>query len=148
MNTENNGQTRVLFVCVHNAARSQMAEAFLNRLGEGKFTGESAGFTPAPINPYVIRAMAEIGYDLSGKQANDIFVYFRQERKYEIVVKVCDLGNGQRCPIFPSTRITLNWPFPDPAGFTGTDEMIMDRVRRLRDDILARVRELIDTYGG
>ena len=70
--------TRVLFVCVHNAARSQMAEAFLNRLGEGRFTAQSAGLEPGTLNPYVVRAMQEIGYDLSGNQTKGVFDFYRE----------------------------------------------------------------------
>ena len=139
-------KTHVLFVCVHNSARSQMAEAFLNDLGGERFYAESAGFEPAPINPYVIRAMAEAGYDLSGKTAHDVYEYFKQERMYHIVVKVCDLKNSQRCPIFPMTRVVLNWPLPDPSEFTGTDDVIMDKVRNLRDTIRAHVVKFIEDY--
>lgn len=81
---------RVLFVCVHNAARSQMAEAFLNRLDEGRFLAESAGFEPGRINPVVIESMAEIGYDLSANSVDSVFDFFRQGRNYDVVIKVCD----------------------------------------------------------
>ena len=135
--------TRVLFVCVLNSARSQMAEAFLNRLGEGRFTAQSAGLEPGTLNPYVVRAMQEIGYDLSGNQTKGVFDFYREAREYDLVIKVCDQSAGQRCPIFPSAKATLQWSFDDPSAFTGSDDEIMARVRRVRDDIKAQVEALI-----
>ncbi len=138
---------KVLFVCVHNAARSQMAEAFLNRLGEGRFQAESAGLQPLNgINPYVIRAMAEIGYDISANKVKGVFDLFKQQRKYDLVIKVCDQALGQQCPIFPSALATLTWSFLDPAGFSGTDEEILRQVRALRDQISVRVEELTRVF--
>lgn len=139
-------KTHVLFVCVHNSARSQMAEAFLNRLGEQWFHAESAGLEPAPLNPYVVRAMAEIGYDLSMNTPHSVLDYFKMERMYHIIVKVCDSANGQRCPIFPQTRVELSWPLPDPTDFKGSEDQIMAQVRTLRDDIQASVVKFIEDY--
>jgi len=137
---------KVLFVCVHNSARSQMAEAFLNRLGKGNFIAESAGLEPAPINPLVIRAMREIGYDISKKEPYSVFDYFNEGRRYSFIVKVCDQINGQRCPIFPLTLKVLDWNFEDPSEFTGTDEEKLEKVRMLRDKIKDNVIALIKDY--
>ena len=91
---------KVLFVCVHNSARSQMAEAFLNDLGKGKFFAESAGFEPAPLNPLVVESMKEIGYDISNNKTKSVFDFFKQGKFYAYVITVCDESNSKRCPIF------------------------------------------------
>ena len=133
----------VLFVCVHNSARSQMAMAFLNRLGEGRFRAESAGLEPGVLNPVVVEAMAEAGYDIAGNPVNSVFDYFKQGRDYDLVIKVCDQSVGQQCPIFPSAKATLAWNFPDPAGFSGRHESVLDQVRAVRDQIRMKIEELI-----
>ena len=137
---------KVLFVCVHNSARSQMAEAFLNRLGQGDFLAESAGLEPLPLNPLVVKAMAEIGYDIANKTSHSVFTYFQEGRQYDIVVKVCDQANGQRCPIFPSAKVDLTWSFPDPADFQGTAEEQITKIRELRDQIKTRIEEFIRVF--
>ncbi len=108
---------RVLFVCVHNSARSQMAEAFLNKLGAGIFEAESAGLEPRPLNPLAVQVMREAGYDISRNPTNSVFQFLKEGRRYELVVKVCDEINGQKCPIFPTTSAVLNWNLADPSEF-------------------------------
>lgn len=130
---------KVLFVCVHNVARSQMAEAFLNRLGEGRFVAESAGLEKGTLNPYVVRAMDEIGYDISKNPVDSVFDFYKEDRQYDLVIKVCDESSGQKCPVFPGTMGTLTWSFQDPSTFTGSEEEVMERVRIVRDEIQSRV---------
>lgn len=137
---------KVLFVCVHNSARSQMAEAFLNRLGNGKFIAESAGLEPAALNPLAIKAMNEIGYDISQSSSNSVLNYFQEGRLYYMVIKVCDQINGQRCPIFPQTQRVFDWNIEDPAELEGTYEEKLEEVRKIRDDIRAKVELLISEY--
>lgn len=137
---------KVLFVCVHNSARSQMAEAFLNKLGQGRFIAESAGIEPGSINPYVVKSMAEIGYDLSENKTDSVFEFFKEGRKYDVVVKVCDQAKGQRCPIFPSAIASLIWNFNDPAAFQGTDTEILLKTNAIRDQIKARIEEFIRVF--
>jgi arsenate reductase (thioredoxin) len=137
---------KVLFVCVHNSARSQMAEAFLNRLGKDLFIAESAGIEAGKLNPYVVRAMMEMGYDISGNSTNSVFDYFKQGRTYNAVIKVCDQANGQRCPIFPRTLYELNWSLTDPSTFTGTDEDIMSQVRIVRDEVQHKVEGFMEAF--
>jgi len=148
MKLDDYSKKRVLFVCVHNSARSQMAEAFLNKLGEGEFYAESAGFEPAPLNPYAIQAMKEIGYDIFGNSINIVNDYFLEGRIYHFIVKVCDQVNGQRCPLFPMTRRVIDWNLEDPSSFLGTDEEILAQVRALRDEIKAKVEGFISEYRG
>lgn len=137
---------KVLFVCVHNSARSQMAEAFLNDLGSDYFIAESAGLEPGTINPLIVKVMSEVGYDLSQNATNSVFDYFKESRLYSIIVKVCDMENGQRCPVFPLAMNVLDWPFEDPADFTGTEEEKLEKARHLRYKIRENVIDLINTY--
>ncbi len=137
---------KVLFVCIHNSARSQMAETFLNDLGAGLFEAESAGLEAGTLNPYVVRAMRELDYDISGNETNDVFDYHKEGRIYQAVVKVCDQINGERCPIFPRTLINENWNLEDPSSIQGDDEAIMNRTREIRDQILERVKAFIDEH--
>ncbi len=137
---------KVLFVCIHNSARSQMAETFLNDLGAGLFEAESAGLEAGTLNPYVVRAMRELDYDISGNETNDVFDYHKEGRVYQAVIKVCDQINGERCPIFPRTLINENWNLEDPSSIQGDDEAIMNRTREIRDQILERVKAFIDEH--
>ena len=134
---------KVLFVCVHNSARSQMAEAFLNHLGQGAFIAESAGLEKGTLNPLVVKAMKEIGYDLSNNETHGVFDYYREGRTYSYVVKVCDELNGQRCPIFPSTLKYLRWNLQDPASFQGNEEEVLEKIREVRDQIKELVLDFI-----
>ena len=108
-----------------------MAEAFVNHLCGDKFKAESAGITPTQINPYVARAMVEIGIPLTGHRPKSITEF--QGRTFNYVVTVCDLTR-EACPFFPG-EIELNKSFPDPSSFTGNDEEILTKVRLVRDEI-------------
>lgn len=132
---------RVLFVCIHNSGRSQMAEAFLNELGGAEFVAESAGVDPRPINPEVVQVMQEVGYDLSGVRSDNIVHFFREGRLYEQVIYVCERGTEQGCPVFPGVRKTLHWPYPDPATLTGDEAERLESLRGIRDRIRERVEE-------
>ena len=133
--------TKVLFLCVHNSARSQMAEAFLKKHGEGRFEAESAGLEPGKLNPFVVRAMAEKGIDISKNPTKSVFDLFAAKRVFQVVVTVCSAEAAERCPVFPGLSKKLHWPFADPSSFTGTDEKIMAEVRQVRDQIEEAVRE-------
>ena len=135
---------KILFVCVHNSARSQMAEAFLNKLSDGKFTGDSAGLEPGEINPLVVEVMAEIGYDISNNTTDSVFDFYKEGRRYSYVIKVCDELSGQKCPIFPQTLNYINWNLEDPSSFQGTQEEKLAKTRLIRDEIKSLVIELID----
>lgn len=135
--------TKVLFLCVHNSARSQMAEAFLKKYGEGRFEVESAGLEPGRLNPYVIRAMAEAGIDIAKNPTKSVFDLFKARKVFQIVVTVCSKEAAERCPVFPGLAERHHWPFDDPSAFSGTDDEIMERVRKVRDEILAAVRTFV-----
>jgi arsenate reductase len=125
------GVKTVLFICTHNSARSQMAEAFLNKLCGDKYQAKSAGVTPTQINPYVVKVMAEIGIDLSTHRSKSILEF--QGKTFDYVVTVCDAAR-EACPFFPGEK-EISKSFPDPSAFTGTEEEILQKVRVVRDEI-------------
>lgn len=137
---------KVLFICIHNSARSQMAEAFLNELGEGKFKAESAGLEAGRLNPFVVKVMAEIGYDLSQNHCKSVFTFHEEKRHYDYVIKVCDQANGERCPIFYGADQSLNWNLEDPSSFVGSDEARLEFTRRVRDQVKEKVVGFIQTH--
>jgi arsenate reductase (thioredoxin) len=130
-----------LFICVHNSARSQMAEAFLNQVcGEG-FEAHSAGLEPGKLNPVVVEAMREIGMDISANQTKAVFDMFKSGRMFQYVITVCDEASAERCPIFPGVTQRLHWSFADPSSFQGSHEERLARTREVRDAIKARIEQ-------
>jgi len=136
---------KILFVCIHNSARSQMAEAFVNTYFNDKFTAESAGLEPGTLNPLVVKSMAEIGIDISKNPTKDVFTFFQEGRKFDYVITVCDEASGQRCPIFPGALKKINWSFEDPSALTGTEEEKLTKIVSIRDSIKAKVDEFLKT---
>lgn len=134
---------KVLFVCVHNSARSQMAEAFLKHYGGAGFEVESAGFTPADLNPLVVEAMKEEGLDISSNKAKRVFDLVKSGKLFNYVITVCDQATAQRCPVFPGITKRLHWSFEDPSAFTGSFEEKMTKTRDVRDKIKSKVIEFI-----
>jgi arsenate reductase len=137
---------KVLFVCVHNSARSQMAEAFLNVMGGEHFTAESAGLEPGKLNPLVVEVMKEVGIDLSNNETKSVFDFFKQGKFYQYVIAVCDEANAERCPIFPGMAKRLNWSFRDPASFSGTEESKLQHTRIVRDQIRDEIEKFIHNH--
>lgn len=146
-NVSKDEKTKVLFVCLHNSARSQMAEAFLNHLAGDRFEAESAGLEPGPLNPLAIEVMGEVGIDISMNQAKSVFALYKADRLYRYVISVCDEA-AQRCPIFPGFATNLHWSFEDPASFTGSHEERLDKTRRVRDKIRTRIEDFIQEQQG
>ena len=132
---------KVLFICVHNSARSQMAEAFLNQICREEFEAHSAGLNPGKLNPIVVEAMQEIGIDLSVNETKAVFDLFKSGMIFAYVITVCDETNAERCPVFPGVTTRLHWSFPDPSAFPGTHEEKLARTREVRDAIKARIEE-------
>jgi arsenate reductase (thioredoxin) len=137
---------KVLFVCVHNSARSQIAEAFLNNLAGEKFNAESAGLESGTLNPFVVEVMKEIGIDISDNKAKTVFDLFKQGRIFNFVITVCDAASAERCPIFPGVTTRLGWSFEDPSSFTGTQEEKLVKTRFVRDKIKKEVESFINKY--
>ena len=129
----------VLFVCIHNSARSQMAEAFVNARCSGTLQAYSAGIERGTLNPAVVAAMAEIGYDIATNETKSVVDERTHAREYDYVVTVCDETSAEACPIYPSSGERLHWSFPDPASFTGSDHERLDRIRNVRDAIAGRI---------
>jgi arsenate reductase (thioredoxin) len=127
----------VLFLCTHNSARSQMAEALLNALYGDKYRAYSAGVTPTKVNPYVVKAMAEVGIDISGNRSKSIEAFRKENFNY--VVTVCDSAR-ENCPFFPGEKV-LHQSFEDPSQFRGSEEEIMKGVRQVREEIKAWIKK-------
>lgn|ERR1051325_3715845 len=137
-------KTKVLFLCIHNSARSQMAEAYLKKLGGEKYEVESAGLEAGKLNPFAVEVMKEDGIDISRNQTKDVFDFFKQGRLYNYVITVCDEASAAKCPIFPGIHKKINWSFEDPSALTGSDEDKLARTRAIRDKIKAAVISFID----
>jgi arsenate reductase len=130
---------RVLFVCIHNSARSQMAEAFLNQVCGEEFEAHSGGLEPGRLNPVVIEGMQEIGIDISGNPTKAVFDMFKSGKMFAYVITVCDEASAERCPIFPGVTTRLHWSFPDPSSVSGTHEEKLAKTREVRDMIKAKI---------
>jgi arsenate reductase len=132
---------KVLFVCIHNSARSQMAEAFLNQICGDAFEAHSAGLEPGTLNPIVVEAMREVGIDISRNQTKAVFDFVKSSQSFAYVITVCDEASAERCPIFPGVTTRLHWGFPDPSSFQGTREEKLAGTRTVRDTIKGKIEE-------
>lgn len=133
---------RVLFVCIHNSGRSQMAEALLRAVAGDRFEAESAGLEAGTLNPIVVASMKELGIDISAAKTKTVHDLLKQGRAYEYVLTVCDEANGERCPLFPGqVRERIHWSFQDPSSFQGTPEEKLAQTRVVRDQIKAKIEE-------
>ena len=133
---------RVLFICEHNSARSQMAAAFLRKYGNDDYEVDSAGLEPASLNPLAVEVMREIGIDISGQEPQSVFNLFKLGKLYHVVITVCQPA-ADKCPIFPGVSSRLHWPFDDPGGFSGTWEERLKETRRVRDEIETSIKKWI-----
>ena len=134
---------KVLFLCTHNSARSQMAEGLLRHLAGDKFEVHSAGTEATHIRPLATRAMAELGVDISGQGSKTLGRYLGET--FEYVITVCDAAN-EACPVFPGAKNRLHWSFKDPSQATGTEEERLEVYRTVRDQIRKSIeKELIPT---
>ncbi len=134
-------KTRILTVCIHNSARSQMAEELLRKeLGE---TAEvlSAGIEPGSLNPAVVELLKEDGIDIEGKGTKSVFELQAAGRAFDYVIAVCDPEAAEKCPVFPAEKQRLHWPFPDPSQATGTMEEKIAAIRPIKDQIHKKVSE-------
>jgi arsenate reductase len=135
---------RVLFLCTHNSARSQMAEALLRALAGDRFEVASAGTEATRVHPLAIAAMGEVGVDLRGHMSKTVDGLLGQP--WDHVITVCDSAN-ERCPVFPARTHRLHWSFPDPSQATGTDEERLATFRRVRDAIQRRIEDWLGARG-
>ncbi|HMK61707.1 MAG TPA: arsenate reductase ArsC [Dissulfurispiraceae bacterium] len=139
---------RVLFVCIHNSARSQMAQAFLTLMAGDGFEAESAGIEAGTLNPLAVEAMAEIGIDISGNKTRKAFDLLKSGKRFHYVITVCDAANAQKCPVFPGALQYINWSFPDPSQLQGTHEEKIAEVRKIRDAIKAKIEGWVSDVTG
>jgi arsenate reductase len=137
----------VLFVCIHNSARSQMAEAFLNKLGEGLFIAESAGIDSGTLNPLVVSSMQDIGIDMSAHYAKTVASIVEKGKTYDAVITVCDAANAERCPVFPGNTKRIAWYFSDPSALAGTEAEKLQNIAIIRDEIKDQIAAFITEAG-
>lgn len=138
---------RVLFLCTGNSARSQMAEGFLRNLAGERFEAISAGIDPTVVNPLAIRAMAEIGIDISQQRSKSAGSLLKEPLQLGYLITVCDNAK-ERCPIFPGVVKRIHWPLEDPAAAAGTEAERLAVFRRIRDEVGRHVQSFIDDARG
>ncbi len=136
---------RVLFVCIHNSARSQISEALLKRACGHSIHVESAGITPGTLNPLAVEVLKEIGIDISGKATRDVFEVYKSGARFTHVITVCDEASAERCPVFPGALNHIHWSLPDPSQFEGSHDERLVRIRELRNEIERRVHAWCET---
>ena len=139
-------KTRVLFLCTHNSARSQMAEGLLRHMSGDRFEVMSAGTEATHVRPLAIQAMGEVGVDISAQESETLGRYLREP--FDYVITVCDDAN-EACPFFPGAANRLHWSFEDPSKAEGSEEERLAVFRSVRDQIRDRMQaELMDGRGG
>ncbi len=129
---------RVLFLCTHNSARSQMAEGMLRNLAEGRFEVHSAGTEATHVRRQAIKVMDEVGLDISGQESKTLARYLGQP--FDYVISVCDEAN-EACPVFPGAKNRLHWSLEDPSRANGSEDERLAVFRRVRDEIRERIEQ-------
>jgi arsenate reductase len=124
----------VLFICSHNAARSQIAEGYLRARYNEQYKAFSAGIHPSRLSTTAVMLMKEVGVDISGQRSKSISGFLKKHMDY--VVTVCDTAE-ETCPVFPLAGKTIHVGFPNPASLSGPDEVVLGEFRRIRDDIMS-----------
>ena len=130
---------RILAVCIHNSARSQMTEEFIRLECGNRVEVESAGVEPGTLNPVVVELLKEDGVDITGKPTQSVRDLHAAGRSFDYVIAVCDPEAVEKCPIFPAEKKRLYWPLPDPSKATGPMDEKLAYVRPIRDQIRAAV---------
>jgi len=138
---------KVLFVCIHNSARSQMAEAFLNEMAPDRFEAQSAGIEPGKLNPIVVDAMKDAGMDISSNETKSVQSLIDAGRTYDYVMTVCDEASAERCPVFPGGGAKVHMGFEDPSALDGSYEDKMNGTKAIRDQIKTKLEQWIKERG-
>lgn len=128
---------RVLFLCTHNSARSQMAEGLLRKIGGDRFEVFSAGTEKTRVHPLAIRAMNDAGIDISAQRSKTLLEFAGQ--RFDYVITVCDRAN-ESCPVFPGDTQRIHWSFEDPTATQGSEDQRLRAFRAVRDAIQQRLR--------
>ena len=137
-----NNRKRVLILCTGNSARSQMAEGLLRHLADDRFEVASAGVSPTKVRPEAIAAMRDINIDISDHHSKSVDEFLGQE--FDYVITVCDNAKEQ-CPVFPGNTKRIHWSFDDPAEAQGDEQTRLAVFRRVRDEILDRLRLFVES---
>jgi arsenate reductase len=137
---------KVLFICAHNSARSQMAAALLNETCGEFFEAHSAGLEPGTINPLAVEALQELGVDISKNTTQRVFDVWTSGQIFQFVVTVCSEAEAEGCPIFAGVTTRLHWPFVDPSKVMGTHEQRLTGTRRIRDQISAKIDSFCEDH--
>ena len=136
-------ERKVLFVCIHNSARSQMAEAYFNYYSKDGYRAESAGIELGKLNPLVVKVMQEDGIDISNNKTKSVFDFFKEGRPYSYVITVCDKEAAESCPIFPRKTERIHWSFKDPSKIEGTEDEKLAKIRVIRDEIKGKIKDFV-----
>jgi len=137
---------KVLFVCIHNSARSQMAEALLNAIAPDYFQAESAGIEPGSLNQIVVNAMNDIGIDISSNKAKSVQDFIDGKRAYDYIITVCDEASARRCPVFPGEGKRMHMGFEDPSSFDGNDDKRLEKTIAVRDQIKIKLQQWVQEH--
>jgi arsenate reductase len=137
---------KVLFICVHNSARSQMAAALLNEICGEFFEPQSAGLEPGTLNPLAVEALQEIGIDISGNKTQSVFDVFKSGQLFPYVITVCSESESKGCPIFAGVTKRLHWPFNDPSQFTGTHAQKLAKTQELLQEIRTKIDDFCEEH--
>ena len=136
---------KFLFVCIHNSARSQIAESYLNAFGKEKLIAESAGLEPGKLNPFVIEALKQDSIDISRNKTKSVSQMLGNT--YDYVITVCDEASAEQCPNFPGEGIRLRWGFADPSSINGTAKEKLDFAIQIRDEIKKKIETFVEGVG-
>jgi arsenate reductase len=136
---------KVLFVCIHNSARSQMSEELLRKLAGDRFEADSAGLEPGLLNPFVIETLKEDGIDITGKQTKAVIDLLKKGNEYSYVITVCDETSAEKCPIFPGQSQRLHWSFTDPSKFDGSPEEKLAKTKKVKEEIRRKIEQWLQT---
>ncbi|MCK5735163.1 MAG: arsenate reductase ArsC [Spirochaetaceae bacterium] len=131
---------KVIFICIHNSARSQMAEAWLKHFGGEDFEVYSAGLEPGNLNPMVVQAMKLEDIDISGNSTNSVNEFIDGHIRFDFVITVCDESAAERCPYFPGQGKRLHWGFRDPSSLGGDSDEKLKATISIRDEIRKRIK--------
>ncbi|MCK9286122.1 MAG: arsenate reductase ArsC [Sphaerochaetaceae bacterium] len=134
-------KTKIMFICIHNSARSQMCEAFVRHYAGDRFEVHSSGIEAGKLNPLVVQAMIEIGISMKDQYAKPVQEYIDRSEHFDYVITVCDESNAERCPLFPGKHERIHWSFADPSAIPGTDEEKLIGIRVIREEIHQKVQQ-------
>lgn len=137
------GKQKVIFICIHNSARSQMAEAYLEHLSGDKFEVYSAGLEHGTLNPIVVEAMDLEGIDISKKRTNSVDEFIDGHIAFDFVITVCDETAAEQCPYFPGQGKRYHWSFEDPASLAGDSGNKLKQTILIRNKIKERIKQFI-----